>query len=170
MNQNNSNQSNASGGAPGIMMPMFQVPTVAFLPQGQSAQGQGVPMQIQPAQQQAGMQMTWPQWPQMAFGGQQWLQPPLQGGGMAQMPSQLAQGSSQVASAADIAAAVVQAMRPTLQDTQYTPAGSDPQDEQILIDALKKGHTEGLTTRQAIEKLHNVSREFLNLCNLYRGG
>ncbi|KAI0719644.1 hypothetical protein C8T65DRAFT_636017 [Cerioporus squamosus] len=68
---------------------------------------------------------------------------------------QFGPGSS-VPSAADIAAAVAAAMRPILQETRSTPAGSDPEDERILITALKKGHAEGLTTRQSIEKLHNV--------------
>ncbi len=56
-------------------------------------------------------------------------------------------------SAAEIAVAVAAAMR---QESNYTPAGSDPEDERILIAALKKGYAEGLTTRPILMKLHNV--------------
>ncbi len=85
--------------------------------------------------------------------GQQWAQPPPQGA-MAQMP-QFAQGPSQ-ASVVDITAAIAAAVRPILQENKSTPAGSDPDDERTLIAALRRGHAEGLTTRQAIERLHNV--------------
>ncbi|RPD81206.1 hypothetical protein L226DRAFT_131932 [Lentinus tigrinus ALCF2SS1-7] len=79
---------------------------------------------------------------------------------MAQMP-QFAQGSSSQTAADEIATAVAKAL--ALQDSKRsagsgsTPAGSDPRDEQTLIEALKKGYAQGLTTRQAIETLHNVN-------------
>ncbi len=87
--------------------------------------------------------------------GQQWAQPPPQGA-MAQMP-QFAQGPSQT-SVVDITAAIAAAVRPILQENRSTPAGSDPEDERTLIAALRRGRAEGLTTRQAIEKLHNVRK------------
>ncbi|RPD67270.1 hypothetical protein L227DRAFT_19111 [Lentinus tigrinus ALCF2SS1-6] len=37
------------------------------------------------------------------------------------------------------------------------PVGSHPRDEQTLVDALKKGRTDGLNARQSLEKLHKVN-------------
>ncbi|RDX55524.1 hypothetical protein OH76DRAFT_1478161 [Lentinus brumalis] len=147
MNQNNFNhfnQLNAQG-----------VPTMMNQPAFFSGQqAQGAPMQMQQLQQQnMGMQFAWPGWSPM-MNGQQWPQPPPQGA-MAQMP-QFAQGPSQ-ASVVDITAAVAAAVRPILQENKSTPAGSDPEDERTLIAALRRGHAEGLTTRQAIERLHNAN-------------
>ncbi len=122
---------------------------MAFFP-GQVGQGQGLPMPTQQPQQPPGMQFVWPGsgWPHMTMTGQQWPQPPMQGGTAAHF----APGPSGP-SAAEIAVAVAAAMR---QESNYTPAGSDPEDERILITALKKGYAEGLTTRPILMKLHNV--------------
>ncbi|TFK92196.1 hypothetical protein K466DRAFT_595433 [Polyporus arcularius HHB13444] len=142
MNQNRYNQSNARGS------PM------AFFP-GQVGQGQGLPMPTQqPHAQPPGMQFVWPGpgWPHMTMNGQQWPQLPMQGGTATQM-AHFAPGPSGP-SAAEIAVAVAAAMR---QESSYTPAGSDPEDERILITALKKGYAEGLTTRPILMKLHNVN-------------
>ncbi|TFK92197.1 hypothetical protein K466DRAFT_659461 [Polyporus arcularius HHB13444] len=149
-NFNNFNQLNAQG-----------VPTMMNQPaffSGQLGQTQGAPMQMQQLQQQQqqqhmGMQFAWPGWSPM-MNGQQWAQPPPQGA-MAQMP-RFAQGPSQT-SVVDITAAIAAAVRPILQENRSTPAGSDPEDERTLIAALRRGRAEGLTTRQAIEKLHNVN-------------
>ena len=58
-----------------------------------------------------------------------------------------------MASTGDLAA-LAAAMRPFMSED---PVGSHRNDEELLIKALKKGHAQGLSPRQAIEKLHNVS-------------
>ena len=58
-----------------------------------------------------------------------------------------------MASTGDLAA-LAAAMRPFMSED---PVGSHRNDEELLIKALKKGHVQGLSPRQAIEKLHNVS-------------
>ncbi|KAI0750770.1 hypothetical protein C8Q80DRAFT_1153843 [Daedaleopsis nitida] len=60
-------------------------------------------------------------------------------------------------SANEIAAAVAAAIQPLIREKNAAPVGSAANDEQILVDALKKAKADGLTPRQALEKLHGVN-------------
>ncbi|KAI0774191.1 hypothetical protein C8Q74DRAFT_816465 [Fomes fomentarius] len=112
-------------------------------------------MQHFPQQQQA----VWQGWqPQMAMGGigmqQQWVQHPAQFQVRALQP-QAAQANPSPPSVAEIATAVTTALLPMLNKT----SSSEPtlEDEQLLIDTMKKWKARGLDPCQALEKLHSVN-------------
>lgn len=151
MNQNNPNQVPMQNGLMNALMGYLQ-------PQAQ-VQGGAAPMQTFPQFQQQ-QPVLWPGWqPQgnvAVPGGAQYMQ---QWAAQPAAPQQQAvpAAAAQPPSANEIAAAVAAAVQPLLQDKHASPVGSKANDETILIEALRKAKADGLTPRQGLEKLHNVS-------------
>ncbi len=122
--------------------------------------------------QQAGFPTFFLQAPQMQIvpphlslqhcqlGAQPWILPPLQTNTYAPQPS----GFQSVEAPAN-AAGVATATKPTPQDAvrdKSIPVGSAPDDERILVNALRKAQAEGQTPLQAFSTLDKVSRSMLN--------
>ncbi|KAI0719645.1 hypothetical protein C8T65DRAFT_636020 [Cerioporus squamosus] len=151
MNQNNHNQVPMQNALMNALMGYMQ-------PQAQAQQG-SAPMQTFPPFQQQ-QPVLWAGWqPQgnVAMPGgtqyvQQWASQP-----MVQQQRPAAAPVPQSASVNEIAAAVAAAVQPLLQDKNDSPVGSKPDDEKILIEALKKAKADGLTPLQALKKLHSVN-------------
>ena len=132
------------------------------LPATQTQASPGM-LQMQPPQPGSAptFELVWQGWQQ---GGQQWLPMAYQGSQTSQ-PVQTPQGlhgaaaanSSHQSSARRDLEALVSALQPLLQNAPSTPVGTAADDERILVRALRDGKAEGLTPRQALEKLHNVS-------------
>ncbi|TBU49417.1 hypothetical protein BD309DRAFT_947631 [Dichomitus squalens] len=157
MNPNNSNSNFAQ-----IPLPTFMNMMGGILSQSphapQTPMPQGV-LQMQPGSAPT-FEFIWQGWQQA---GQQWLSmthPGSQSSQQAQMSH--IQGNTaghtphQSLAISDLAAFVT-AMQPLLQNANPAPVGSVADDERILISALKEGKAEGLTPRQALDKLHNVN-------------
>lgn len=151
MNQNNQNQVPVQNDLVNALMNYLQPLQL----QAQAGAQIYPQFQQQPLQQWPGWQ---PQGPIAVPGGvhhaQQWMGQPV-----VQQQRQRALGAEAGPAPLvnEIATAVAAAVQPFLQDRNAAPVGSKPDDEQILIEALKKAKSSGLTPRQAMEKLHGVS-------------
>ncbi|RPD67267.1 hypothetical protein L226DRAFT_131941 [Lentinus tigrinus ALCF2SS1-7] len=152
MNQNHQGQLPPQNGVMNALMGYLQ-------PQLQAQQGGAAPMQTFPQFQQQPV-LPWPGWqPQANFampGGAQYMQQ-LMGQPMVPQQRPPAAAAPQPPSVDEIATAIVAAVQPLLQDKNASPVGSKPDDEKILVEALRKANASGLTPRQALEKLHNVN-------------
>lgn len=162
MNQNNLNQpmmpplaANQAMAYPQVQVPGDGSAQLPILPSPLHIQNYLAQMQHFPQRQQT----VWQGWqPRVAMGGlgmqQQWVQHPAQ----FQVPGlqpQAAQANPSPPSVAEIATAVTTALLPMLNKT----SSSEPtlEDEQLLIDTMKKWKARGLDPCQALEKLHSVS-------------
>ncbi len=100
------------------------------------------------------------------FGGQPWALPALQTANAPQPSgSQPNAPANQPSTVDEIVAGVVAAMKATPQEVppdKSIAARFAPEDERILINALRKAKAEGLTPLQGISKLDQVSRSIFS--------
>ena len=163
MNQNNLSQPQMTPAMMNQLMAYLQAQS-GIAPAGSSATHSQGGMASIPQIQQPPMWQGWQ--PQMTMNGSgmqqgQWVYPQFQS-----MPPQ--QAGLPQPPLADLAAAVAGALAPLLNNKER--GGSTPdyeitsQDEQLLINRLKKWKARGLDPCQALGKLHNVSSRTALCC------